>query len=522
MDALTLEPSLPMARKTASQVRDDSWPEPKALPLGLPPVERFDYDQLPGVLREWVRDISERLQCPPDFVAVSAVVTLASVVGRQLAVRPQARGDWEIVPNLWGALIGRPSTMKTPAATEPLNQIQKLENAAAAEFARKMSESEAALAAAKVVLSAKKSSARKAATQGEAIDGKDLVLKSTQGDEPTRERFKTNDSTVEKLGEIMAENPRGILLHRDELVGWLLSLDREGSETARAFALESWNGNKAFTFDRIGRGTIDIEACCLSVIGGIQPDRLNQYFADTLKSSGGGDGLLQRFALAVWPDDTRDWRLVDRFPNTVAKNNVQFLYERFARLDTHGAAQDAYPDGNADGLPYLRFDDDAQVIWDKWNCEIQKSARAEESVLMEGWTLKAPKFVASLALLFQLCEGPTLSRIGPESLTRALAWHWYLQTHARRVYSRVLSPEIAAAVALDDKIKARTIDSGFSPRDAYMKGWAGLDRVNVDKAVNLLAELDRVRIVTVEATTAGGRPTQKIEVNPRVFSEGRY
>ena len=55
-----------------------------------------------------------------------------------------------------------------------------------------------------------------------------------------------------------------------------------------------------------------------------------------------------------------------------------------------------------------------------------------------------------------------------------------------------------------------------------MKGWAGLDRVNVDKAVNLLAELDRVRIVTVEATTAGGRPTQKIEVNPRVFSEGRY
>ena len=296
-DAVTIQPSLPMTHKTASQLRDDSWPQPKALPLGLPQVERFDYDQLPGVLREWVRDISERLQCPPDFVGVSAVVTLASVVGRQLAVRPQARGDWEIVPNLWGALIGRPSTMKTPAATEPLDQIQKLENAAAAEFARKMSESEAALAAAKVVLSAKKSSARKTATQGEEIDGKDLVLKSAQVDEPTRERFKTNDSTVEKLGEIMVENPLGILLHRDELVGWLLSPDREGSETARAFALESWNGNKAFTFDRIGRGTIDIEACCLSVIGGIQPDRLSQYFAETLKSAGGGDGLIQRFAM---------------------------------------------------------------------------------------------------------------------------------------------------------------------------------------------------------------------------------
>ena len=229
--------------------------------------------------------------------------------------------------------------------------------------------------------------------------------------------------------------------------------------------------------------------------------------------------MIQRFALAVWPDDTKEWRLVDRYPNTVAKNNAQRLYERLARLDTHGAEQDTYPDGNADGLPYLRFDEDAQAMWDRWNCEIQKSARAEESVLMEGWTLKAPKFVASLALVFQLCERATISRIGTESLTRALGWHWYLQTHARRIYSRVLSPEIAAAVALDEKIKARKIGSGFSPRDAYMKGWAGLDRVNVDKAVNLLAELDRVRIVTVEATTAGGRPTQKIEVNPHIFGE---
>jgi hypothetical protein len=36
-------------------------------------------------------------------------------------------------------------------------------------------------------------------------------------------RYKTNDSTVEKLGELLRENPVGLLILRDELVG----VDRE-------------------------------------------------------------------------------------------------------------------------------------------------------------------------------------------------------------------------------------------------------------------------------------------------------
>lgn len=34
---------------------------------------------------------------------------------------------------------------------------------------------------------------------------------------------------------------RGILIFRDELVGWLRSMDREGNECSRAFYLEAWN-----------------------------------------------------------------------------------------------------------------------------------------------------------------------------------------------------------------------------------------------------------------------------------------
>ncbi len=78
----------------------DIWPEPQPLPRGLPAVEPFDYDLLPDVFRPWVKDIAERMQCPPDFPAVAAMATLAGVVGKQVGIRPKRRDDWLVVPNL--------------------------------------------------------------------------------------------------------------------------------------------------------------------------------------------------------------------------------------------------------------------------------------------------------------------------------------------------------------------------------------------------------------------------------------
>src|SRR5262249_41559134 len=83
-------------------------------------------------------------------------------------------------------------------------------------------------------------------------------------------RYVTSDATIEKLGEILNENPRGVMIFRDELSGFLRSMERPGHESDRAFFLESWDGTHTkFDFDRIGRGTIHIEALCISILGGI-------------------------------------------------------------------------------------------------------------------------------------------------------------------------------------------------------------------------------------------------------------
>lgn len=121
-----------------------------------------------------------------------------------------------------------------------------------------------------------------------------------------------NDATIEKLGELLNANPRGLIQYRDELAGWLASMDREGREGDRAFWLECWNGKGGFTVDRIGRGTVRIEACAVSLLGGVQPGKLADYLRAAMRGGAGNDGLMQRLQMAVYPDTLASWRYVDK------------------------------------------------------------------------------------------------------------------------------------------------------------------------------------------------------------------
>ncbi|MQT71592.1 DUF3987 domain-containing protein, partial [Pseudomonas sp. FSL R10-0071] len=82
---------------------------PKPLPSGLARVMPWFDELLPTALQEYVRDVAERTQCPPDFVGVALIVAVSTVVGRKFSVYPKQKDDWMVVPNQWGVIIGRPS-----------------------------------------------------------------------------------------------------------------------------------------------------------------------------------------------------------------------------------------------------------------------------------------------------------------------------------------------------------------------------------------------------------------------------
>ena len=108
---------------------EDEWPEPEMPRNPLLPVPAFTRDMLPPVLADRVFDVATNMQCPPDFVAVPLVIDLGLVVGRKVRVRPN-RGSWFVVPNLWGYVVSRPGTKKSPAILAAHDAIDRLQEAA--------------------------------------------------------------------------------------------------------------------------------------------------------------------------------------------------------------------------------------------------------------------------------------------------------------------------------------------------------------------------------------------------------
>jgi len=376
------------------------WPEPQPLPDELPPVLLFEFDLLPSSLRPWIEDIAERVQCPPDFPAVAAMIVIATVVGRKVGIRPKRQDDWLVVPNLWGAAIGPPSVMKTPAIQEPLRVLKRLEIEAKKEFEKELTK----FGASQLVADQKKQLGKAAVRRAlESDDGDPLAaaVDALKGDTkpPVRRRYLVNDSTVEKLGETLNENPNGVLCYRDELIGFLKSLDKEGQEGARSFYLEAWNGDGRYTYDRIGRGTIDIEAAIVSLIGSIQPGPLRAYLHGAVSNDTSADGLMQRFQLAVYPDISKTWRNVDRLPDTQAKNRAYSLVCFLDRLDPYAVGANCQVD---DAIPYLRFDPEAQDRFDQWRESLELRLRSgEEHPVIVAHLAKYRSLIPSLALLCQ-------------------------------------------------------------------------------------------------------------------------
>jgi len=488
----------------------DPWPKPEPIQCELPAVQSFSEALLPDSLRPLVSDVAERMQVPLDYPAAAAVLCLAGAVNRRAVIQPKANDTgWVEVPNLWGGIIAPPGFMKSPvinAATRPLELIQT-------EWRREHEESLKAYAREKEECELRRAAWKE---QYKAASKRGGVAPERPEEDPTEPKLRrliVNDATFEALHQTMSENPAGILLIRDELTGWLSRLDQEQYGTERGFALQAWNGNSAYDIIRIGRGTIHVDACCMSVLGGIQPSRLRSYLVDALEDGPGNDGLIQRFQLLVWPETSKNYEDVDRAPNAASEERAAQVFRKLVALDPTNPIR-------------YRFASDAQELFTEWRSELELRVRGNElHPALISHLSKYRGLMPNLALLFHLAEtagGENDGAVTLRSALRAVEWCEYLETHARRVYSCVVTPQWRAARELANKIKQRKIgaDGEFCCRDVYVKGWSGLDTSEmVKRAIEVLRDLAWIREARGEAGPAGGRPSDRYEVNPGVWNE---
>jgi hypothetical protein len=499
-----------------------AWGDSQPISSELRSVDPLPFEALPDSFRPWIEDVAHRMQCPPDFIAMSALTLTASIIGTRCGIHPKKNDDWLVIPNLWGGVVGAPSTLKTPAISEALKPLIRLE----AEAKKKANEDERKYQADLIELQAKKDSLKNdmrkaAAGKGEKSTEsvKADLIELEEPEKPPMVRHKTNDPTIEKLSELCNENPKGLLIFRDELIGLLSGWDKPGRESDRAFFLESWNGDGSHTSDRIGRGTIFTEHLCLSVFGGIQPQKLAAYLHQSMNGLE-NDGLIQRFQLLVYPNEIKDWKLIDQAPDQEARDRAYCVIDRLAHMDfkKYGAIQ-----GEHDRFAYLRFSDEAQEVFYEWitDLEVNKLRASDHPIILEHLG-KYRSLMPSLALAFHLisiADGGPKGPVSYLSAQKAAVLCKYLESHARRIYGTVLNIGQQAASILAEKIKDGTLKDGFTARDVYRKQWHLLNgKELVQSACDELVSLGWLRRLI---TPPAFQQKEKIEyvINPKIISE---
>jgi hypothetical protein len=290
-------------------------------------VPDFPLDVLPAAVQEYVVAQAVVIGCDVSTMAMAVMCAISGALDHRFNLKMMRNGTWYASPRLWVLLYGDSSKKKTPAihaATQPLEEHQK------------------------EVWQRYKDECRIAAES----EDKEKI------DPPAR--FVVYDTTIEKLGEILARSGSGVLVKRDEFAGWIGSMEKYGGSSRgaganRAFWLQAYDGG-AYIVDRIGRGEILVENLSTSLIGGIQPKRLSELHGLT------SDGLLQRFIPVVMgastlaldkPCDTEAYtslvkQLLDAVPDFLTLSDAALQVMNDLRLHLHDIEQ--HSGGLAEGF----------------------------------------------------------------------------------------------------------------------------------------------------------------------------
>jgi hypothetical protein len=483
---------------SAGRVSAADWDPPENLWHATSAPPDLPVGVVPPIIEELARDQARRLGVEAAAPAAALVTALGSLVpaGNQLQIRQRDTG-WKVKSVLWMALIGAPGTNKSALlsyATDPVRHVEATWRKQYAAEKRKFEAHETAL----------KATGKKTpdAPASEPADADDLWRSR-----PTLRRKMVNDATTEAVAKILSENSSGLLLSLDELSGHFGSMDayhqRAGKD--RSFWLEAKEGGQ-HTVDRRTSDTILIENLAVSVVGGIQPEKIKG-----LSASLSEDGMLQRFMPIII---RRTGMGEDVSPDAALADAINQLAGNLTASTPNGLYRFS-PEADKELRALADF-------------VAQEIARPELSMALRQWLDKMPNEFGRLALIFHFIEwhasdvpmltgDPPPELVSAETARRARRFLQELvYPHARAFHEQVLgvSPTEEHAQWIAGFILARG-KSLITDRDIYRSYPALKDKENRGGIVEAMHVLELSGWAQPIKWGKAGKPTHW-NVNPAV------
>ena len=471
----------------------------------------FPIGVLPEPVRGLVTEGARSIGCDASFLALPLLSALAAAIGT--THRIGLKRTWTEPAILWTATVGESGAQKSPALDAAKESTEAAERKSYKEHAKQLAAWEADHLRYEAELAVWKRDAGKS----KPGDGYTLAPPEKPA-KPTARRYTTSDTTTEALAQIQLDNPRGVLLQRDELSGWLASFDRYASGGRGGADSAHWlsmHGGRSMTVDRkTGTPpTIYVPSASVSITGSIQPAILARAMGREHHES----GLLARLFFAMPPKRAKRWTEAEISERTEAA--VDAVFARLFNLT---------PDTDAEGDErprVLRLDDDAMRAWVRFYDEHAAEQAELTGDLSAAWS-KLEGGAARLALVVHLTRwaaGDGKAPPGPvdaESIAAGFVLARWFGNEAKRVYA-VLSES-------DDDREARRLvelirrkGGSVSGRELAQASRAYPTVAHAEAALSVLADSGAGRWENPEQT-GGGRPKARRLVLSPVYGAPVY
>ena len=261
---------------------------------------RVSLDQVfpPGVASAINTYAAQQGLAPEGFI-LPILCAAASIMGNRVNATPIPGDDWTEPSILWGINIAVAGGGKTPISRssieKPLLPWQIREREKHAEALRRWKHDRAQA----------EREAKAAASEAGGSDSDPLEEFLAENPQPARRHLVINDATFEKL-EMILENGStpGLLAYHDEMGQWFSQLCRNPQASDRTKWLSLYPGSSIVT-DRVGRDDVLVAHPAVSLMGNLQPARMQGLWAADAKANDGqpdGDGLWSRFLMQPLPD----------------------------------------------------------------------------------------------------------------------------------------------------------------------------------------------------------------------------
>lgn len=442
----------------------------------------FPMDALPSGVRRVVEEGTAAIGCDSAMLAAPMLVALTACIGNSRVL--QIKTTWFARMILWLGVVADSGAMKSPCIGFVMTPLRRIEQQLLEPYARELEAyQEATIAAAK------------------SKSGAAPVIPP----KPENPRVVLSDTTPEAAAALLSECWRGLLVHRDELAGWL-SFDsykaKRGGE--ESFWLECHDGG-TINVDRRTSPPLVIPRAAISILGSIQP----RVLAKSVTSAQRASGLIARFLTMMPPRVKKRWREAEVAESTLRQ--LEGLYRQLLGLKPH-----------ADGNPVrLTFSPEAKKVWVKFyniHGEKQDTAEGDEASFLSKLEEKCARFALLLEILDAADTGQAhqVTEVTAESVRRAIMLVEWFQHECYRLYDFLDSSE-------DDRQLGRLLD--WLQRAERTRG-KGVTVSEVRKGIRFYKRdgeliradlqnlIDRglVRKVDQPAGQTGGRPTERFQV----------